>query len=77
MVDFDGERFCNAKEAADLLHVSRPTFYKNVQRFLSTHELPARSRLHYRLAEVEKHKKIKTIGPKQMSLDIESVAMAS
>lgn len=62
MIEWNGERYCTAAEAADLLHVSRPTFYVNVRNQLKLHELPARKRLHYRVSEVESYRHVREIS---------------
>lgn len=58
MIEHQGEKYCNAKEAADLLRVSRPTFYRNVKKLLAVHQLPGREIPHYKLSEVQLHNKV-------------------
>ncbi len=62
MLKWEGELYCNAKEAAALLQVSRPTFYNNVRDLLKLHKLPARSRKHYKVVEVEQFKKVEVVA---------------
>lgn len=61
MREWEGEKYCNAKEAADLLDVSRPTFYKNVRKKLKEQLLPGRERKHYKLAEVATHRVVRQL----------------
>jgi hypothetical protein len=77
MIEWEGEKYCNAKEAAALLKVSRPTFYNNVKDLLCTHELPARRLRHYKVSEVEVHRKIKRIAAVQLDLSVELTEKAS
>ena len=62
MFKWEGEVYCTATEAADILRVSRPTFYQNVRGFLNAHTLPARKRKHYRVVEVEQYKKVEVVA---------------
>lgn len=58
MIEYNSEWYCNAKEAAGLLRVSRPTFYRNVRKLLTAHQLPGREIQYYKLTEVELHNKV-------------------
>ena len=62
MLEWKGEQYCTAKEAAAILQVSRPTFYQNVRGFLKAHTLPARKRKHYKLVDVEQHKRVEEVA---------------
>ncbi len=58
MIKHKGEEYCNAKEAADLLCVSRPTFYRNVRKRLAAHQLPGREISYYKVSEVQLHNQV-------------------
>ncbi|HTI15187.1 MAG TPA: hypothetical protein VL461_11570 [Dictyobacter sp.] len=61
MIEWAGETYCNAKEAAALLKVSRGTFYNNLKDSVKAHELPIRKRLHYKLSEIESYRQVKVV----------------
>jgi predicted DNA-binding transcriptional regulator AlpA len=46
------EKYCNAKEAASLLGISRATFYNNAKPLLKPHSLPARKITYYSISEI-------------------------
>jgi hypothetical protein len=58
VIEHQGEKYCNAKEAAGLLCVSRPTFYRNVKKRLVAHQLPGREIPYYKVSEVQLHNQV-------------------
>ncbi len=53
MMVVDGERYCNAKEAANYLGINRCMFYNNVQERIKRYQIGARKRKMYKVAELD------------------------
>lgn len=63
MIELDGEQYLNAKEAAFVIGVSRPTFYHNTKDRVAWYELPGRIRRYCRKSDIEKLCGIVAIQP--------------
>ncbi len=54
-IDVNGETYYNVTESAKYLHVSKPTFYKNVQPRITEYRLGAFNRPYYRKSDLDKY----------------------
>lgn len=52
MMVVDGERYCNAKEAAAYLGIKRCMFYNNVRKNIKQYQIGARKRRMYKVSEL-------------------------
>jgi hypothetical protein len=62
MIVYDGERFCNAKEASRYLGIHRCMFYINVRRCVKAYKVGARRRLLYKLADLEPFRQVEQVA---------------
>jgi hypothetical protein len=62
MVEKDGERYCNATEAAVLIDIPRHLFYANVRQHLEAYKVGARRRRMYKVSDLEPFRSVQPIA---------------
>ena len=57
----EGETYLSAAEAAKYLGISRPTFYQNIQPYISEYKHGALRRIYYRQSELDRFRGIRKL----------------
>lgn len=62
MIQRNGERYCNAKEAAEYLDIPRHLFYCNVRKQLEGYKVGARRRRFYKVSDLEPFRSVQPVA---------------